>query len=155
MKIRRAGNSSVVLLALSAAVLFIAACTAAPAMQPADAARNPGAPADSYNYTPPPPVRSFPAKNATIQGWISANNDSASRAHGWDIWQSITSATPYNQMPVWQTWISGYEIFEDSDVTNLVARSRRGVVQFGVRRKNAHPSMVSRSVKDGLPYVRA
>ena len=122
MKSRRAGNSSVVL-ALSAAIVIIAACSGPP-MQPIDASHNPGAPADSYRYTPAPSVRSYPSSNTTIQAWINANNDVAIRAHGWDIWQSITTQTRFNQMPVWQTWFSGYEIFEDTGGTNLFARSR-------------------------------
>ncbi len=154
MKSRRAGNSSVVLLALSAAIGIIAAC-GGPPMQPVDASHNPGAPADSYNYTPAPPVRTFPSSNATIQTWINANNDVSIRAHGWDIWQSITTATRFNQMPVWQTWISGYELFEDTGGTNLFARAKKGVVQFGVRRNAAHASMLPHDLKASAAYIRA
>ena len=153
MKNRRAGNSSVVL-ALSAAIVVIAACSGPP-MQRVDASRNPGAPADSYNYTPAPPVRSFPSSYATIQNWINANNEVSIRAHGWDIWQSITTATPFNQMPVWQTWISGYELFDDTGGTNLFARSKNGVVQFGVRRRVAHPSSLPSELKASPAYIRA
>jgi hypothetical protein len=138
---------------LSVAIAIIAACTSAPS-QSADASHNPGAPADSYRYTAPPSVRTYPSPNATIQAWITANNDVAIRAHGWDIWQSITTPTRFNQMPVWQTWFSGYEIFEDSDHTNLFARSRRGVVQFGIRRNIAHPSMLPPG-PERLRYIQA
>ena len=152
MKSRRAGNSSVVVLALSVAVVVIAACSTGSAMPSADPSHNPGAPADSYVYVAPSKVRSFPTNNATIQQWISSNNDVAIRNHGWDIWQSITAATKYNQMPVWQTWFSGYEVFEDTSQTTLFARSKHGVVQFGVRRNAAHPSMVLAKRMNGLPY---
>jgi hypothetical protein len=139
---------------LSAAIVVVASC-GGPPLQPIDASRNPGAPADSYNYTPAPSVRTYPSSNATIQNWINANNDAAIRAHGWDIWQSITTATRFNQMPVWQTWFSGYEIFEDTTGTNLFARSKRGVVQFGVRRNVVHPSALPRGVMEGVPYAQA
>lgn len=137
----RAGTPSIIVFAVSLAIAGIAACNTLPP-QSADASHNPGAPADSYRYTAPPPVRSYPAAYATIQSWITANNDAAIRAHGWDIWQSLTTATRFNQMPVWQTWYSGYEIFDDTAGTNLLARSKRGVVQFGIRRHVAHPSML-------------
>jgi hypothetical protein len=158
MKIRRAAKSSIVLFGLSAAIVIVAACgggSGGPSTQMVSASHNPGAPADSYRYTPAPSVRTFPSSNAVIQGWINANNDVAIRAHGWDIWQSITTATRFNQMPVWQTWFSGYEVFEDTDQTTLFARAKRGVVQFGVRRSVAHPSTVPRGRMENLPYVHA
>lgn len=152
MKIRRAGNSLVVL-GLSAAVV-IAACTAAPP-QSVGESPNPGAPADSYQYVPAPRVRTYPSTYPVIQSWILANNDSLIRSHGWDIWQSITTATPYNQMPVWQTWFSGYEIFEDTASTNVLARSKHGVVQFGLRRNVAHPSAFPAARMQGFPFARS
>ncbi|HEV8446435.1 MAG TPA: hypothetical protein VGQ44_06435 [Gemmatimonadaceae bacterium] len=154
MKNRRAGTSSVVLLALSVAITIVAACGGNPPRS-ADASHNPGAPADSYRYTAPPAVRTYPSPNATIQSWIAANNDVAIRAHGWDIWQSITTATRFNQMPVWQTWFSGYEIFEETTQTTLFARSKRGVVQFGARRDVPRLAPVPRGRMDNLPYVHA
>ena len=38
-----------------------------------------------------PPVRSYPATEAQVQGWIDAFDMPKIRAHGWDLWQSITS----------------------------------------------------------------
>src|SRR5262245_11299813 len=151
MKISRAGNSSVVVLTLSAAVVVVATISRPPAQSPPS--HNPGAPADSYVYTPAPAVRSYPALNSVIQVWIKTNNDGAIRAHGWDIWQSITTKTPYNGMPVWQTWFSGHELFEDTtQATTLFARSKRGVVQFGLRRAATRPPVSPAKRMDGLPY---
>lgn len=64
-------------------------------------------------YVDPPAVRSFPTSEATINGWIAAQDTAAIRQHGWDMWESITSTLIGGTMePVWETWYSGHEIFE-------------------------------------------
>ena len=64
-------------------------------------------------YMDPPPLRSFPASEATINGWIAAEDTASIRQHGWDIWESITSNVIGGTMePIWETWYSGHEIFE-------------------------------------------
>lgn len=106
-------------------------------------------------YVDPKPVGSYPASQATIQGWIDANDVRAIRAHGWDIWQSITAATPYNR-PTWQTWYSGHELFEaGTGVTKVKARvpDRRGLLVFEAQRSRVHrPSMLMRA-GDTMPPV--
>jgi len=67
--------------------------------------------ANAYN---PPPVRSFPSKKETINEWVNTLNDSKIRAHAWDVWESINTKSP-NGLPIWETWFSGYEIFEAND----------------------------------------
>ena len=60
-----------------------------------------------------PPVRTFPSNPSVIQKWIDDTDLSMIRQHGWDIWESITTNTgnPDN-LPVWETWYSGHELFE-------------------------------------------
>jgi len=106
----------------------------------------------SPGYVGPKPVRSYPSSNATIQRWISTGNNRAIRAHGWDIWQSITATTASGQ-PTWQTWYSGHELFEmTSGQTRLNARARHGLIEFTVRPTTGHvPSAMLRG-PDGIPF---
>ena len=55
-----------------------------------------------YGAYPAPPVRTFPSSSSTIQEWINAMDENSIRAHGWDIWESITHQTP-DSTPVWET----------------------------------------------------
>ncbi len=148
MNIRRAGLPIVVVLSLF--VVAIAACDRGSAATP-PASEAAAVPADSYSYVPAPRVRTYPSKNAIIQNWIANGNTKAIRFHGWDIWQSITSATPYNR-PVWQTWFSGHELFEETNETHVLARAKHGVVQFGIRRNAMHPSMIAKRAANGIPF---
>ena len=93
----------------------------------------------SYRYAPPPPVGSYPSSYATIQAWINSGNTTAIRAHGWDIWASITSTTP-DRMPTWQTWYSGQEIFPPASQQAGIARPRNGIIQFKAMRQEAETS---------------
>ncbi|MCU0633801.1 MAG: hypothetical protein MUE41_02910 [Gemmatimonadaceae bacterium] len=63
-------------------------------------------------YVPPPPVRTFPTTRARIDGWIRREAIDSIRAHGWDLWESITRPAPGDTMPIWQTWYAGHEIFD-------------------------------------------
>lgn len=151
MKMRRAGTPSVVVLALS--VGAVVACDRGSASTP-PASEAAGAVAASYPYVPPPRVRTYPSSYRTIQNWIDNGNVKAIRFHGWDVWQSITSPTAYSR-PVWQTWPSGHELFEETGETHLFARAKHGVVQFGVRRDAAHASLTPAVGPNGLPVDTA
>jgi hypothetical protein len=59
----------------------------------------------------PPAVRSYPSSAAHVQRWIDDLDRVRIRAHGWDIWESITSASGQGDLPVWETWYSGQEVF--------------------------------------------
>jgi hypothetical protein len=96
----------------------------------------------SYKYASPPPVRTYPSSYATIQRWIDSGNTQAIRAHGWDIWQSITSTTP-DRMPTWQTWFSGQEIFPPASQQAAIARPRHGIIQFRAMRQQAESSVAA------------
>ena len=67
---------------------------------------------------PPPPLApqpinlpGFPTSAATIDGWLSTNDQTAIREHGWALWQGITSITPGSQgWPVFDTWYTDTEV---------------------------------------------
>lgn len=83
----------------------VGALTAAVSLPSAGAAY-PGAP------LPPPPVGSYPASPETLQQWIDTQDLAKIRAHGWDVWQSITQPAGESGYPVWETWYSGHELFD-------------------------------------------
>ena len=107
----------------------------------------------TYVYMPAPPVRTYPSSQATIQRWIDADDSVRIRRHAWDIWESITHSTLFNQ-PIWQTWYSGYELFEDStNETRAKARGVHGLVQFERRviPRGRRAPRLPRS-PDGIPF---
>ena len=77
----------------------------APALKGAPGLEQMGGPVD------PPPVRSYPSSDVAVQGWIDNFDMVKIRAHGWDLWESITSDSGQGGLPVWETWYSGQEIF--------------------------------------------
>jgi len=61
----------------------------------------------------PQPINmsAFPVPAATINGWISSNDENSIRAHGWDLWAGISSITPQTAgWPVWETWYTDTEV---------------------------------------------
>lgn len=63
-------------------------------------------------YVPPTTFGSYPASQATIQGWIDTLDTTAIRRHSWDIWGAITENSGMDELPIWETWYTGHEIFE-------------------------------------------
>jgi hypothetical protein len=108
----------------------------------------------NYSYAPPQPVGSYPTSYARIQGWINSASIDSVRAHGWNIWASITATTPEG-LPTWQTWFSGYELFPESGQLGVTARPRNGVIQFGIARRLIHPSTIARPADGKMPADRA
>ena len=108
-------------------------------------------------YFPPQPVRTYPSTYPTIQGWINTEDSVSIRAHGWDIWQSITAPTALQQ-PTWQSWYSGYELFEaTSGQTRAKARALNGHFQFETRpaRGAGHRPATMLTTSTGIPFNRA
>ncbi|NIP60853.1 MAG: hypothetical protein GWM92_20565, partial [Gemmatimonadetes bacterium] len=66
-------------------------------------------------------MRSYPATETRINGWIAAGQEDSIRAHGWDLWESITT-TAASGVPVWETWYSGYEVFRYTPLPVLPLR---------------------------------
>jgi hypothetical protein len=67
---------------------------------------------DSAWYVDAPAVGTFPSGKAVIDGWIAANDTMKIRQHAWDIWASLTVPSGQGDLPVWETFYSGHEIFE-------------------------------------------
>ncbi|MDB4906138.1 MAG: hypothetical protein JWO05_922 [Gemmatimonadetes bacterium] len=84
--------------------------------------------ADYSPYVDPPAVRSFPATAGTVNAWVASADTAAVRAHGWDMWESITTYLPgSNNEPVWETWYSGHEIFEmDTSAAGVALAAAKG-----------------------------
>lgn len=80
-------------------------------------------------YVDPPPVGSYPARQEVVQAWIDALDVAAIRAHGWDVWASITSSAGPADLPVWETWHSGHELFEIGPAASPA--ERRAFRDFG------------------------
>jgi len=54
---------------------------------------------------------SFPVTESTVDGWVSNNDQSSIRQHGWALWQGITSITSGSQgWPVFDTWYTDTEV---------------------------------------------
>ncbi len=71
-----------------------------------------GGKGDLGKYVDPPPVGTYPSPPETIQPWIDSLDNAKIRAHAWDVWASITSHSGEGDLPVWETWYSGHEIFD-------------------------------------------
>ena len=65
----------------------------------------------AHAYVDPQAVGSYPSTEARINGWINAGQGDSIRAHGWDIWQSLTTMVN-DSTPAWQTFYSGHELFD-------------------------------------------
>ena len=63
-------------------------------------------------YVAPGSYGSYPATQESVQGWIDTLNTVAIRQHSWDIWGSITANSDMDDLPIWETWYTGHEIFD-------------------------------------------
>jgi hypothetical protein len=60
---------------------------------------------------PPISPKSFPVAAATINEWVSKNDQTAIREHGWALWQGITSITSGSEgWPIFDTWYTDAEV---------------------------------------------
>src|SRR5262245_7107106 len=60
---------------------------------------------------PPTSPGSFPVNASTVDGWVSANDQTSIRTHGWALWSGITSITSQSQgWPVFETWYTDSEV---------------------------------------------
>jgi len=60
---------------------------------------------------PPTSPGSFPVTADTVNGWVSNNDQTSIRAHGWALWQGITAITPFSESwPVFDTWYTDTEV---------------------------------------------
>ncbi|TWB39729.1 hypothetical protein [Nitrospirillum pindoramense] len=54
-------------------------------------------------------------QGATLQGWVTNNNQDQLRQHSWTVWAGLNAAsgTTYDgkELPVWETWLGTEEVF--------------------------------------------
>jgi hypothetical protein len=68
--------------------------------------------ADTAQYTEVSRVGTFPTTKQVIDGWIATNDSVSIRHHAWSIWGALTAPSGRGDLPVWQTFHSGHELFE-------------------------------------------
>lgn len=60
---------------------------------------------------PPTSPGSFPVTADTVNGWVSNDDQTSIREHGWALWQGITAVTPLSEgWPVFDTWYTDAEV---------------------------------------------
>ena len=99
---------------------------------------------DENGVVDPPSVGSYPATQAEIQGWIDKVDMKAIRQHGWDVWASITSPSGEGDLPVWETWYSGHDLFDNVDSGGKLTRTK--FRPFKDPRQFHHQSVVQRQI---------
>ena len=67
---------------------------------------------DTTAYVEPPAFGTYPSPKEVINGWIAAGDTVKIRRHAWDIWAALTAPSGHGDLPVWETFYSGHEIFE-------------------------------------------
>lgn len=84
----------------------------------------------------PPAVGSYPAAPGRVEGWINNQQTDSIRAHGWNVWASITSPSGHGRLPVWETWYSGHEVYDMR--ANLTAGAARTAARDFERPQQFH-----------------
>jgi len=102
----------------------------------------------------PPPVGTYPAPPARVEGWIARQQVDSIRAHGWDVWASITSPSGQGRLPVWETWYSGHEVYEMQPALGANA-VRRAVRDFERPQQFHHVARMGRLRAGHIPIDRA
>lgn len=104
-------------------------------------------------YVEPPSVRTYPARPNDVERWIAAADVPAIRRHAWDVWESITTASGEDSLPVWETWYTGYEVFQ-LDPATLAKGTRTQFRDFERPSQFHHFAAVrtpGRQVHGGIP----
>jgi hypothetical protein len=52
---------------------------------------------------PMPSGFDYPQAAATVEGWVTAGDESRARRHGWNLWAALNRPAP-NGEPVWRSW---------------------------------------------------
>jgi len=106
----------------------------------------------------PPAVGTYPSAPGRIEGWINNQQVDSIRAHGWDVWASITSPSGEGRLPVWETWYSGSEVYpaDPESPSPLAATTGRHAVRDFERPQQFHHLAQMRRLRAGhIPTNRA
>lgn len=102
----------------------------------------------------PPAMGTYPAPPARVEGWIASQQVDSIRAHGWDVWASITSPSGQGRLPVWETWYSGHEVYEEQP--SLAANATRAAFRDFERPQQFHHVARMQGLRAGhIPIDRA
>jgi len=75
----------------------------------------------------PQPINmpNFPIPSATVDGWVTNNDQDSIRIHGWELWTGISSITKQsNGWPIWETWYTDTEVQNGKPEAKLNAMFR-------------------------------
>jgi hypothetical protein len=89
---------------------------------PALAAATPALAAHGVTPMPIPAGYNFPQTFDTVEGWIKNNNNTAIRAHGWDLWAGISAPSGQDDWPILETWNDTQEVFGTGGNTDLLVK---------------------------------
>jgi hypothetical protein len=72
----------------------------------------------------------FPVDSATILRWVNATDTVSIRQHAWNIWVGLTAMTTQTSngdtLPVYETWLSRYEVYNPGAGRNGAALAASG-----------------------------
>lgn len=81
---------------------------------------------DSFSFTPLPSSSGLPLNANTVQNWIDTGNDEAIRNHALEIWKALNTSSGQifqgRELPVWETWYSGDEIYDSQSACSSTQR---------------------------------
>jgi hypothetical protein len=102
----------------------------------------------------PPPVGTYPSPPGRVEGWIAKQQVDSIRAHGWDVWASITSPSGQGRLPVWETWYSGHEVYE-MEPSLAASAGRKAVRDFERPQQFHHVARMGHLRAGHIPIDRA
>lgn len=97
---------------------------------------------DRYVYEDLPAAIGFPVEENVLLGYVDAEDMRAMRAHAWKLWAGLTAASgsTWNgqRLPVFETWYSATEVFENRYRDRPRSAPRALVREMEVPRQSVH-----------------
>lgn len=113
--------------------LLLAAASGCGDEEPGGAKGNDGEPgpaADGTIIPQPLAYAEFPVDSATILRWVSTADSAQARQHAWNLWAGLTAMTTQTSngaaLPVYETWLSRYEVYNPGIASEKQALATRG-----------------------------
>ena len=126
------------------AATLLAACQMKP---PAPAA-------NVYVYEELPSVIGYPVEENVLVGYVDAEDLRAMRAHAWRLWTGLTapSRSTWNgqRLPVFETWYSATEVFEDRYRDRPPSRPRSFVRELEIPKQSVHTRSTAATAGAGV-----
>jgi len=97
---------------------------------------------NNFAYEDIPPDFDYPADENVLIGFVDQGNRKAMREHAWNLWAGITapskSIVDNQNIPIFETWYSAIEVFDDHYQNNLHQENRSLKHKFEVPRQSIH-----------------